>query len=66
MVTEQPKSLGHPFYTSHNRLLAQGSYDALVSMPFNPLYAETTGRPAIVGFCVVGFRISLELYRAIA
>jgi len=40
-ASDLPKSLGHPFYTALNRLLAENGFDALVEKLCAPYYAET-------------------------
>jgi hypothetical protein len=46
-ASDLPKSPGHPFYTSLNRLLAEHRFDALVEKLCAPYYAETMGRPGV-------------------
>jgi len=47
VVSDLPKSPGHPFCTALNRLLAENGFDTLAVNHCAPYYAETIGRSGV-------------------
>ena len=70
-TTELPKSPGHPFYRTLNRLLAEAQFDLWIEKRCEPYYAATLGRPSIppgvyFRMILVGYFEGLASQRGIA
>ena len=68
---ELPKSPGHPFYKSLNRLLSAHGFDSFCQEKCKPFYADKMGRPSLppeiyFRLMLVGYFEGIDSERGIA